>query len=140
MTLVRHCLWFSLLMSVMSVMPASAEVVRVDGEALESLRTSGVPVIDVRRPDEWRRTGVIEGSHRLTFFDANGRYDLEQWLAQLRKIAGPGERFVLICRSGGRSGAVSRLLDEQLGYTQVHDAAGGILKWLEAGRPVVSVE
>ena len=88
----------------LSAVPLHAEVIDVDSAGLERLRAEGVAVIDVRRPEEWRKTGVIEGSHLLTFFDRKGRYDLEQWLPALAAIAESGEPVALICRSGNRSG------------------------------------
>ena len=56
-------------------MPLHADVIQIDSAELQRLRAEGVSVIDVRRPEEWSKTGVIEGSHLLTFFDAEGRYD-----------------------------------------------------------------
>ena len=52
------------------------------------MQEQNVPIIDIRRPDEWRSTGVISGSYLLTFFDAKGNYNLNQWLAELNDIAG----------------------------------------------------
>ena len=52
--------------------PLHADVTLVDNAALERLMRRGVPVIDIRTPEEWRQTGIIEGSHMLTFFDAQG--------------------------------------------------------------------
>ena len=40
-------------------------------QVLEMLKR-GVPVIDIRRQDEWIETGVIEGSRLMTAFDQNG--------------------------------------------------------------------
>ena len=88
--------------------PLRADVTPVDSAALERLIGRGVPVIDIRTPEEWRETGVIEGSHLLTFFDARGRYDVRAWLSGLAAIASRDEPFALICDSGGRSALVSR--------------------------------
>ena len=98
----------------------------------------GVPVIDIRTPEEWRDTGIIEGSHLLTFFDAQGRYDVRAWLSKLAAIASRDDAFALICDSGGRSGAVSRLLDGRLGYRYVFDVPGGIARWMAEDRPTVA--
>ena len=117
--------------------PLHAEVIQVDSAGLERLRADGVAVIDVRRADEWRETGVIDGSHLLTFFDRKGRYDLEAWLPALADIAETGEPVALICRSGKRSGRVARLLDEQFGYRHVYTARDGIVGWIGEGRSTV---
>ena len=42
----------------------------VDNAQLKTLIAQGVPVYDIRRPEEWRQTGVVEGSRTLTFVDA----------------------------------------------------------------------
>ena len=119
------------------VTPLRAEVTLVDNPALERLMQRGVPVIDIRTAEEWRETGIIEGSHLLTFFDANGRYDARAWLSELAAIAGRDDAFALICDSGGRSGVVSQALDGQLGYRYVFDAPGGISQWIAENRPTV---
>ena len=98
----------------------------------------GVPVIDIRTPEEWRETGIIEGSRLLTFFDAHGRYDARAWLSQLSAIASSrDDPFVLICDSGGRSALVGHFLDTQLGYRRVLDVPGGIAQWRAEDRPTV---
>ena len=122
---------------ILGSMPLHADVIHVDSAGLERLRADGVPVIDVRRSDEWGKTGVIEGSHLLTFFDKKGRYDLDRWLPALAAIAESDQPVALICRSGKRSGKVARMLDEQLGYRHVYTAGDGILGWIEEGRDTV---
>ncbi len=124
-------------MLVAGAVPLHADVTQVDSAGLERLRAEGVPVIDVRRADEWRKTGVIEGSHLLTFYDAEGNYDLERWLPALAAIAESGQPVAFICRSGKRSGRVARMLDERFGYSQVYTAQGGILEWIGEGRSTV---
>jgi len=118
--------------------PGHSEVIGVQGEQLQTLMDEGVPVIDVRRPDEWKSTGVLKNSHLLTFFDNQGRYDVEQWLTGLREIVGEDEPFVIICAVGGRTGTISKFLDGKLGMQGVHDAKGGIRHWIKSGREVVT--
>ena len=118
--------------------PLRADVTLVDNAALERLMQRGVPVIDVRTPEEWRTTGIIEGSHLLTFFDAQGNYDVRAWLSDLATIAArPDDPVALICDSGGRTALISRFLDEQLGFRHVFDVPGGIARWTAEGRPTV---
>ena len=124
-------------MLVAGAAPLHADVIDVDSAGLERLRADGVPVIDVRRAEEWRKTGVIEGSHLLTFYDADGRYDLERWLPALSQIAESGQAVAFICRSGKRSGRVARMLDERFGYSRVYTAREGILGWIGEGRSTV---
>lgn len=114
-----------------------AEVVNVDNARLQALMRDGVPVVDVRTPGEWEQTGVIEGSHRLMFFDEAGRYDAQAWLDQLADIAGPDKPVALVCAVGGRTVAISQFLSGQVGYTKVYNVAGGIKAWMDDGNPTV---
>ena len=121
-----------------------AEVEQVSNEELKALREQGVVLVDVRREDEWQRSGTIEGSHLLTFFDKRGQYDIEQWLKDLDAIAPDGAPFVLICEVGGRTGNISRLLERIPQYgaqgdraSRVHNLTKGIRHWIANDEPVV---
>lgn len=96
-------------------------------------------LVDIRRPEEWRQTGLIEGAHPLTFFDANGQADPPAWLAALATLASPEDDLVLICRSGARTEAILNFLHAQTPYRQAQHLAGGMLAWLEQGKPVVAL-
>ncbi|MCU7957095.1 MAG: rhodanese-like domain-containing protein [gamma proteobacterium symbiont of Bathyaustriella thionipta] len=131
-------LLFVFLVSFMSTV--SAEVGQLSNAQLKKLMDENVPLIDIRRADEWQSTGVIKGSHLLTFFDARGNYDMEKWLADLDKIAKKNQKFILICRSGNRTGQVSNFLNKKLGYQQVYHLQRGIKNWIKAGDKVVSAK
>ncbi len=118
-------------------LPVGAAVSNIDNAGLEKLISQGVPVIDIRRPEEWQQTGVIKGSHLITFFDKRGNYNVQAWLQKLAPIAGKDDPFVLICRTGHRSSVVSRFLDEKVGYTKVYNVQKGITDWIARGKPVV---
>ena len=107
----------------------------VDNQGLEVLLSQGVPLIDVRRPDEWKQTGVVEGSRRLTFVDGNGRLQ-PGFLETFTSNVGKDEPVVLICRTGNRTDALARHLVENLGYTRVFNVKDGITGWIRDGRPV----
>ena len=92
-------LFFIVLLSIFSL-PVAAEVININNMELRQLLEKGVPIIDIRRSEEWRQTGVVKGSHLITFFDRKGNYNINAWMAELSKIAGPDEPFILICRTG----------------------------------------
>ena len=117
--------------------PLRAEVIEVGVARLEQLRERGVPVIDLRTPAEWSHTGVIEGSHLVTFADAGGHYDIDGWAARLAAIAAPEEPVALICGIGRRSSIASRLLDRQFSYEKVFNVLGGMEQWIAGGRATV---
>ena len=117
--------------------PIRAEVIKVDLATLDQLQERGVPVIDLRTPEEWTHTGVIAGSHLVPFADAGGRYDLEGWVSRLAAIAAPGEPVALICGIGRRSSIAARILDRQFGYEKVYNVLGGMEQWIAEGRSTV---
>lgn len=49
-------------------------------------KAEGVAVSDVRRADEWELFGIIEGSHKITFFDERGLFDLDIFLETFTKV------------------------------------------------------
>ena len=105
--------------------------------SVKELDLDKVPIIDIRRSDEWIDTGIIEQSHLITFFDKKGSYSVEEWLPKLRKIAKEGDPVIIICRSGRRSGIVSKFLDEQTNYKSVYNASGGILSWISSKNKII---
>jgi len=115
-----------------------AEVQEIDNARLQELLAQKVPIIDIRRAEEWTQTGIVEGSHLLTFFDAAGNYDARAWLAQLEPIAGKEDPFILICRTGRRTGLISQFLDKQIGYKNVYNVTKGITHWIDQKNPIVT--
>ncbi len=108
----------------------------IDNARLKTLLAEGVPIYDVRRPEEWRQTGVVEGSRKLTFVDAGGRLQpdfLPSFTAEVDK----NTPVIVICRTGNRTDALARLLMEKQGYTQVYNVRRGITNWIGEGLPVV---
>ena len=118
---------------------AHADVSELSTDALQAMIADDVIVIDVRREDEWKHTGVLAGSHAITFFDARGRYDIADWLEQVEAISDGDERsrkIVLICARGVRSSKIANLLDKRLGFKEVYNVTDGINHWIDAGKPV----
>lgn len=107
----------------------------VDNEGLKALLAQGVPLYDVRRPEEWRQTGVVEGSRTLTYVDARGRLNPEI-LPRIQAEVPKDAPIALICRTGNRTDSLAREL-AKLGYTRVFNVRDGISKWIAEGNPVV---
>jgi rhodanese-related sulfurtransferase len=116
---------------------ARADIVDIDSAELARLSAAGVPVIDIRTAPEWQETGIVPGSHPLTFFDERGKADPAAWLQKAREVARPDEPVVVICRSGNRTKAVSQFLSQQAGYAKVYNVKSGIRAWIQEGRPIV---
>ncbi|OGT01776.1 MAG: sulfurtransferase [Gallionellales bacterium RIFCSPLOWO2_02_58_13] len=117
---------------------ARADVVDIDNATLASLSSSGVPLIDIRTASEWEETGIVPGSHLLTFFDERGNAEPAAWLEKAKAIAKPGEPVIVICRSGNRTKAVSQFLSHEAGYAKVYNVKQGIRGWAKETRPMVS--
>lgn len=107
----------------------------VDNTQLKALMQQGVPLYDVRRPEEWRQTGVVEGSRLLTYVDARGRLNPEL-LPRLQAEVPKDAPIALICRTGNRTDSLARELAE-LGYTRIYNVRHGITRWVAEGNPVV---
>jgi rhodanese-related sulfurtransferase len=108
----------------------------VDNAALRTLIEKGTKIVDLRRQDEWDQTGVIEGSERLTAFDASGRFK-RRFPDAFQRLVKPDEEVILICRQGNRSSVIANMLAEQAGYTKVYNVTEGIERWIKDGNPVV---
>ena len=95
----------------------------------------GVKIVDVRRPDEWKKTGTVKESKRLTAFDGKGRF-VSGFLAAFGKIVKPDDEIILICRTGNRSAILAHMLTERTGYKHVYNVKAGISKWVKDKYPV----
>ena len=120
--------------------PPQAVVENLSDEQLEAMAAKGVPLIDIRRSCEWEETGVVQGSHRLTFFDDRNKYDLDRWLEEFDKVADRGKPFILICRQGIRTGKLGRYLNGRPEFGQVFHLQHGISGWIGAGRAVTECD
>jgi rhodanese-related sulfurtransferase len=116
-----------------------AEVVQISSEQLKQLIQSGVTVIDVRTPAEWKKTGIIEGSHPIMFFNEKRQPLTEQWMAQMSNIVKPEDELILICRSGNRSGLIANYLSKQHQFVRVYNVERGIKNWIAQGNQTVPI-
>jgi len=114
-----------------------AEVKDLDVASFEKFQQRGIPVIDIRTPQEWRETGIIDKSHTIMFFRPDGKYDLEGFLKRLKSLGiDKNSPFVLVCRSSSRTRMLGNFLADRLGYQNVYHLRGGILNWKAHGKPL----
>ena len=105
----------------------------VDSQGLQQAQRDGAVLVDIRLPNEWADTGVIQGAHTITAFLPNGRVHPE-FLDSFQAVApSPDIPVMLYCASGGRTSSLGNALIEQLGYTNVSHLSGGIVEWLGMG-------
>jgi rhodanese-related sulfurtransferase len=104
-------------------------------EAHDAARAGTLLLIDIRRPEEWRDTGLPQGALAL---DAETP-GFEVRLAGLR-LDHPGKRIALIDRSGGLSSSLRAKLAGR-GFRDILAVRGGMLGpfgWLAEKLPVVA--
>ena len=109
---------------------------QVPSVGVPELLLAGAAIIDVRRPEEWQLTGVVNGAICLTFFAADGSSDPLKWLAAMNQRVPAAQDLVLICRSGRRTAIICDFLLEVTVGRQLYNVSDGMLGWLAAGLPV----
>ena len=109
-------------------------------EEFEQMQEEGFAVIDVRRADEWEMYGVIEGSHKITFFDESGSYDIDKFLAAFSKVVTSKEQpFILVCAHARRTKSIGEFMNLKLNYENVYELDGGInWGWIDKGYQTVN--
>ena len=127
-----------LIINVLFVSLAFSDVIEIGNIELKSLLQKKIPLIDIRRKDEWKSTGIVENSILMTFFDKNGKANTNEWLKELNKIANKNDPVILICRTGRRTGIISKFLSEKVGYSLIYDVTDGITDWIKKGNTVVN--
>ncbi len=118
-----------MLLMMLAVSFVWAELRQVD--ASEAIVKSGIQIVDIRTKPEWQETGVIKDSILITFFDEQGRYDVQAFMNELNKHVTKDKEFALICRTGNRTSMVSEFLSKQ-GY-KVINLQGGIKRLISQG-------
>ena len=127
-----------LIINVLVAPYAFSDVIEIGNIELKSLLQKKIPLIDIRREDEWKSTGIVENSILMTFFDKNGKANTNEWLKELNKIANKNDPVILICRTGRRTGIISKFLSEKVGYKLIYDVTDGITDWIKKGNTVVN--
>ena len=127
-----------LIINVLVASFAFSDVIEIGNIELKSLLQKKIPLIDIRRKDEWKSTGIVDNSILMTFFDKNGKTNTNEWLKELNKIANKNDPVILICRTGRRTGIISKFLSEKVGYRLIYDVTDGITDWIKKGNTVVN--
>ena len=129
-----------LLLSTVSAFAQKAEAgtgyTDISNEELKALLAKGTTLVDIRRPDEWKQTGVIKGAHKITLFSGRGRIEPD-FQQKFEAVTKPDRPVILICRTGSRTAVASKLISQQLGYQHIYNVKRGITDWIRNGYPVV---
>jgi rhodanese-related sulfurtransferase len=134
-TLFKVALATAILLSLSISMAFSAEFMSVS-KAHQQSKAGQVYLVDIRRPSEWKQTGVAKHASKITMHQKG-------FLNQISKLTGGDKAapVALICARGNRSTRMINLL-EQNGYTNVYNVKEGMLGspegagWLAKGLPL----
>lgn len=87
----------------------------------ELVSAKDIVLVDIRREEEWKQTGVIAGAHLVTYAGA------EDFLAKVKPLVGQGKKLALVCRSGNRTSQASRQIASLVDF-EIIDVKGGMLR------------
>ena len=105
-------------------------------EFIEAQENGGV-VIDIRREEEWKETGIIKGSQTITAFTKDGKIHPDFPKNFFDLIDDVDVPILLYCRTGNRTGILGKALIDQAGQTNVGHLSDGIVGWKKQGFPIV---
>lgn len=96
-------------------------------ELAAAMQAQGVPLFDIREPDEWAASGVPQGARTVA------KAELER--DACHHLSGPEPGFMLSCGGGKRAPACAEFLAGQ-GYQTIYVVQDGMRGWLASGLPV----
>ncbi|SFK01889.1 rhodanese-like domain-containing protein [Celeribacter neptunius] len=96
------------------------------------MKDTGGLIVDIRTPEEWAETGVIDGATLATFNDP------ESFLAKIGPELADGRDLILVCRSGNRTRRAAQLLAGTI-PNRIVSVSGGMKAQIASGyQPVVA--
>ena len=119
------------IVGVVSISKAEAQnqLKAINADELLYAQKNGAIIIDIRREEEWKATGVIEGAELITAFQKDGSIHPEFQNKFFSVAVNKESPIVLYCRTGNRTNALGNALISQLGFTDVSHLYYGIKGW-----------
>ena len=106
------------------IMSATLFATITNKEATQVFIDSGVPIVDIRTPGEWKETGLVKNSIPIMLFDERGNYDLKLFLEQLNSAVDTTKPFAIICRTGSRTKVLASFLSKKRNYQVINLKSG----------------
>jgi rhodanese-related sulfurtransferase len=111
-------------------------------DAYAQTQAGKLTLIDIRRPDEWKQTGVAKDALQINMAQGDSGF-----VAQVTAETGGDKNtpIGLICRTGNRTTQMQRVLTDA-GFTQVYNIKEGMAGsgagpgWIARGLPVEACE
>ncbi len=110
---------------------AQAEGFETKPLSMADMQAEGGVIVDIRTPEEWAETGVIEGARLVTFTGA------QSFIAALGPDLADGRDLILICRSGRRSAAAAEALQTMV-PNRIISVEGGMGRIIAEGYQAVA--
>ena len=111
---------------------------QANSEMFKQAQMNGAIIIDIRREDEWKKTGIIDGAITITAFGERGNIHPEFQKKFLNIVPSEKTPIMLYCHVGGRTNSLGNALINQLGYSNVSHLTNGIVGWLADGNKIVN--
>jgi len=112
-----------------------AEFKSIDAKTLIKMQKNGVPVIDIRTPQEWKERGIIPNAKKIMFFTPDGKVDIANFMFKLGHIVkDKNQPFIIYCAHANRTKKLGEWLTKGLGFKKVYELKGGIeYGWINKG-------
>ena len=117
---------------------AQAQDIEIEVAQLKNLLDNNAVLVDIRREEEWKQTGVIFGSMLSTFFNKDGTANINVFLSDLRENVSAEQTILLICRTGRRTKLAANFMLSNTEFKEVFSVTGGITEWKKRGFRTVS--
>ena len=125
-----------LLLFIFSIKFVNAEVIDIDNSDLKNLIAKGINIIDVRTQNEWKSTGIIEGSILISLLDKKNKFIFENWYEDFNKKISKNESVIFVCALGVRSKFISNLVNKKKPDLKIYNLKKGINNWIRSGNKI----
>lgn len=128
---------FLIFVFVFFTMSLFAKPIAISSEQVENVLGKSPKIIDIRQPSEWKKTGMIPNSYKMTFYDKKGQQNLPKWLVVFQRVVkSPDQPFGLVSHDTVDAKFVANILSS-MGYRKVYYVKGGMTEWLNSGGKVI---
>jgi rhodanese-related sulfurtransferase len=113
-------------------------------DAYAQTQAGTLTLIDIRRPDEWKQTGVAKGALQINMAHPQGEAGFVAHVTAELK-GNKNAPVALICRTGNRTTQMQHALTKA-GFTQVYNVKEGMVGsaagpgWIARGLPLQACE
>ena len=115
-----------------------AKYLKITSSKLELLMRKNIVIIDIRKDKEWKKTGIIPNSYKLTYIDEGNEYNIKRWLYIFsRLVKSKSTKFVLVSKTSKKSKELAEFLSEEKKYMNVYYLKNGIESWIKEDKKVL---